>query len=165
MTMLKLKIQPPPPVVLAKKQATAVSLASHVGSSLGGDVWRQGEPRQDVPGKQRAHLDFSKCQDCGPQGLSKQLEKCRAWLAGVTGAHSAALKGDMVKSRVLLSLKQKALGQSAAIQAEDLRPWLSPPLQALQVETVLTSKRGPEHPGEKFLAPPTLQNSINWIFL
>ena len=74
MTMLKLKIQPPP-TTSGDGQETShcnVPLASHVGSSLGDMCGGRIEsPGGDVPGSKRAHLDFSKCQDCGPQGLSK----------------------------------------------------------------------------------------------
>ena len=158
MTMLKLKIHPPPTSGDGQETShCSGSLALHVGSSLG-ETCVEAELRAPVGMCQEASARTWISVSARIVGHKVSLTSSRN--AGLSsqrsqGLISAALKGDMVKCRVLLGLKAKGTGTERRHPSRGPATRDCPhPLQALQVETVFTSRRGPEHPGRKILGSP-----------
>lgn len=148
---------PPPPVVMAKKQATAVCPSPRTWAAPW-ETCAEAELRAPVGMCREASARTWISVSARTVGHRVSLNSSRN--AGLSsqespGLISAALKGDMVKSRVLLSLKAKGTGTECRHPSRGPATRDCPhPLQALQVETVLTSRRGPEHPGRKILGSP-----------
>ena len=158
MTMLKLKIHPPPTSGDGQETShCSGSLALHVGSSLG-ETCVEAELRAPVGMCQEASARTWISVSARIVGHKVSLTSSRN--AGLSsqrsqGLISAALKGDMVKCRVLLGLKAKGTGTERCHPSRGPATRDCPhPCRRCRWRQSSPQGGGQSIQGGKFLAPP-----------